>query len=207
MRALRWALFALLLLGFILLPFALLEDTMNAWVQQHLVQGAGGWWAVMGLVVLLLLADIALPVPSSLVLAAAGHLLGAASGSVVAFVGLSLASLAGYALGRWGAEPLAQRLVGEASLAQFGERMRRYGGWLLVAVHAVPVLAEASSILAGMAGMPLRRYLLFSSLGNAVVALLFAGIGAWATQPSSFLLLSLAAMALPLALAALLTRR
>lgn len=207
MRWLRWSLFALLLLGFILLPFALLEDAVNAWVQQHLVLGGRGWWAVMGLVVLLLLADIALPVPSSLVLAASGHLLGAASGSLVAFVGLSASSLAGYALGRWGAEPLAQRLVGEASLAQFAERMRRHGGCLLVAVRAVPVAAEASSILAGMAHMPLRAYLTFSSLGNAVVALLFAGIGAWATQPSSLLLLSLAAMGLPLALAALLRRR
>lgn len=202
---LRWSLFTALLLGFILVPFFVLEDDMNAFVERTLHSGVSMTW-VTAAVVVFLLADIVLPIPSSFVLATAGFLLGGTVGTLVCFVGLSSASLAGYALGRWAGEPVAQRIVGAAQLARFRERSARHGDWLLVAFRALPVLAEATTLLAGMARMPLPRFAVLVSLGNGVVAALYAWIGAVSAGQSSFLIASAGAMALPVLLMAVARR-
>lgn len=196
---LRWALFSALLLGFILLPFLVLEEQMNAIVQGTL-QSDRSLAIVTAAVVLFLLADIVLPIPSSFVLATTGFLLGAGLGTVVCFIGLSCASLAGYAIGRYAGDPVAQRIVGRAELDRFSALSRRHGDALLVAFRAMPVLAEATTILAGTARMPLGRFLGLVSIGNLVVAALYAGIGAISASRSSFLMVSIAAMLVPVAL-------
>lgn len=196
-RVLRWSLFCALLLGFILLPFFVLEEQMNAVVQDTL--HADRSLAIITLaVVVFLLADIVLPIPSSFVLATTGFLLGALWGTAVCFIGLSCASLAGYALGRYAGGPLAQRIVGRAELARFSALSQRLGDALLVAFRATPVLAEATTILAGTARMPFARFLVLVSIGNLVVAALYAGVGALSASRSSFLTLSVAAMLIPL---------
>lgn len=196
---LRWSLFSALLLGFILLPFFVLEDQMNALVQDtlHVDRSLA---IITAAVIVFLLADIALPIPSSFVLATTGFLLGAGLGTAVCFVGLSCASLAGYALGRYAGDPVAQRIVGRAELDRFSALSRRHGDALLVAFRAMPVLAEATTILAGTARMPLGRFLGLVSIGNLVVAALYAGIGAISASRSSFLMVSIAAMLVPVVL-------
>ena len=202
---LRWALFSALLLGFILLPFFVLEDQMNAIVQGTL-QSDRSLAIVTAAVVVFLLADIALPIPSSFVLATTGFLLGAGLGTAVCFIGLSCASLAGYAIGRYAGDPLAQRIVGRAELDRFSALSRRHGDALLVAFRAMPVLAEATTILAGTTRMAPGRFFGLVSIGNLVVAGLYAGIGAFSASQSSFLLVSIAAMVVPV-LVVLVVRR
>ncbi|HMR71407.1 MAG TPA: hypothetical protein PKA84_14365, partial [Rubrivivax sp.] len=107
----RWTLFALLLAGFVLLPFVLLDARMAALAEGALHAGRSAGYVTL-VVVGLLLVDIVLPIPSSFVLATAGYLLGAGFGALACFVGLSCASAAGYALGRLAGEVAARRIVG-----------------------------------------------------------------------------------------------
>lgn len=192
----RWAVFVVLLLAFILVPFFVLEGRMNALVQETLHSNASVLLITVAVVVFLL-ADIVLPVPSSFVLTTTGYLLGFGLGSAVCFVGLTCASLGGYALGRYAGGPLAQRVVGRAQLERFADLSQRYGDALLVAFRAMPVLAEATTILAGISRMPLPRFLLVVSIGNAVVAAVYAWIGAVSASQSSFLIASVASIVLP----------
>jgi len=194
--ATRWGVFVVLLLGFILVPFVLLEGRMNELVQHTLRSEASIAWITLA-VIGFLLADIVLPVPSSFVLSTTGYLLGAGVGTVVCFVGLTCASLAGYALGRYAGGPLAQRIVGHAQLERFADLSRRHGDLLLVAFRAMPVLAEATTILAGISRMPPLRFMIVVSIGNAVVALVYAWIGAVSASQSSFLFAALASIVLP----------
>lgn len=192
----RWSVFVVLLLAFILVPFALFEGRMDALVQRTLRADASLALITLAVIVFLL-ADIVLPIPSSFVLTTTGYLLGLPLGTAVCFVGLSCASLAGYALGRWAGGPLAQRIVGRAQLERFAALSQRHGDALLVAFRAMPVLAEATTILAGMARMPLPRFALVVSIGNGVVAVVYAWIGAVSADRSSFVLASVAAIVLP----------
>jgi uncharacterized membrane protein YdjX (TVP38/TMEM64 family) len=193
----RWGFFFALLLAFILVPFFFLEGQMNAIVQETLRSKSSVAWITLA-VVAFLLADIALPIPSSFVLATTGYLLGAELGTAVCFVGLTCASLAGYALGRYAGGPVAQRVVGKAQLERFADLSQRWGDMLLVAFRAMPVLAEATTILAGISRMPVLRFLVVVSIGNFVVALVYAWIGAVSASQSSFAFASVGSMVLPL---------
>lgn len=153
---LRWGVFVVLLLAFILVPFMLLEGRMNELVQQTLQSKASLAWITLAVIVFLL-ADIVLPVPSSFVLSTTGYLLGTGVGTAVAFIGLTCASRAGYALGRYAGGPLTQRVVGRAQLERFAELSRHHGDLLLVAFRAMPVMAEATTILATVDGQPRAR--------------------------------------------------
>lgn len=192
----RWSLFAALLLAFILVPFWLLEEGMQAWTQRTLLSGGSLAWVTLA-VVGLLLADIALPIPSSFVLASTGVLLGVGVGTLVGFIGLTAAALAGYALGRLAGQPLAERVVGREQLERFAALTTRHGEWLLVATRAMPVAAEAATLLAGTARMPLARFVLVTSIGNAIVALAYAWIGARAADERSFVFAFVACMLVP----------
>ena len=86
--AARWGVFVLLLLGFILVPFVLLEGRMNELVQATLQSKTSVAWITLA-VIGFLLADIVLPVPSSFVLSSTGFLLGLGVGTAVCFVGLT----------------------------------------------------------------------------------------------------------------------
>jgi membrane protein DedA with SNARE-associated domain len=173
---LRWMLLSCLVLALILVPFALWEEPINAWVARLLAPTAGRVTLAL-LVVVLLASDVLLPIPSSFVSAGAVSLLGAAQGSITIIVGMTGAAWLGYALGRFGGEPLARRLAGERELSRARSLMSRYGSWVLLVCRGVPVVAEASTLLAGTMRLPAWRFALATSLGNGGLACAYAAIG------------------------------
>ena len=193
---LRWTLLATLALAAVLVPFWLYEGPLTAWTERMLESGLSRW-ALAGSIAALLAGDLLLPVPSSLVATAAGYLLGFVPGVAAVWAGMTAGALFGYWLGVRPARPLLRRLVGAAELARAERAHARWGDWAVVVCRSVPVLAEASVVFAGAAGMPLRRFVLLAGLSNLGVAAVYAGIGAYALAVDSFLLAFAAAVVLP----------
>src|SRR5690606_19313900 len=52
--------------------------------------------------------------------------------------------------------------------------MQRFGGWVVLVCRGVPVLAEASTLLAGATRFAPLRFGLVTALGNAGLALAYA---------------------------------
>jgi uncharacterized membrane protein YdjX (TVP38/TMEM64 family) len=192
---LRWALAASLVLAFILVPFALFEDQVTAYASQALSRPPTVLLAL--LVAGLLASDPFLPVPSSLVGTASGALFGWVLGAVVAWAGMTLGCLLGFWLGRSVGRGGLLRFVGERELGRAEALAERFGGVALVVSRPVPVLAEASVLLAGAVGLPLRTMLLLTGLSNAGVSLAYAVLGAVAGGTGSFLLVFGAAVIVP----------
>lgn len=174
---LRWAALTFVVLALILVPFALWEDSLTA-LSARLLAPAAGRAVLAALVVLLLASDVLLPIPSSFVSAGAVALLGAAAGGAVIAAGMTLGGWTGYALGRWGGEPLAARIAGPSELARARVLMGRHGGWLVMVCRGVPVLAEATTLLAGATRVPPLSFALATTLGNVGLAGAYASIGA-----------------------------
>jgi uncharacterized membrane protein YdjX (TVP38/TMEM64 family) len=172
-RVLRWAALAALLLALILVPFALLEQPMNEWSAASM-NGDRQQALLAAATVLLLLADVLLPIPSSFVAAAAIGWLGPAAGGAAVWVGMTLAAFLGYAIGRFGGHGLVQRMVGAAELERAQRLMNRYGAWVLLLCRGVPVLAEASSLFVGATRLPFSRFLWVVALGNLGLAAAYA---------------------------------
>lgn len=200
----RWSLLSLGLLLLIVVPFLLFEQPITVWSEAALNK-QGSPWAITAALVGLLASDILLPIPSSFVATASGYLLGLWWGTVATWTGLMAGTMVGYALGLRYGRAVALRFVGEAELQRVAAAHERFGDTTIVALRAVPVLAEASVVLAGLSTMPLGRFVLLTALANLGIAVTYAAVGAFAVEANSFLLAFAGSIILP-GLAMLLAR-
>jgi uncharacterized membrane protein YdjX (TVP38/TMEM64 family) len=138
----------------------------------------GGWIAAAGGVGLLV-ADVALPVPSSLVMILHGALFGVVGGTLLSLAGALGAALFGFWIGRRGG-PLFARLVPEDERRRADALLQEWGDLAIVVTRPVPILAETMAILAGASPMGWGRLLLATLAGSLPAALLYALTGATA---------------------------
>lgn len=193
----RWFWLVLTVVAVILVPFFLFEEYFTALATQASSGGVSTSTAIVIIGTLLAL-DVFLPVPSSIVSAAAGVLFGFWAGTAVVFVGMTISCAIAYVVGAR-ATRLATRLVGDESIAKASRIAARYGLAAIAFSRPVPVLAEASVVFAGMVRVPPARFLLVCVLSNFGVAVVYAGIGAYSMNANSFLFAFLAAMSFPAA--------
>jgi uncharacterized membrane protein YdjX (TVP38/TMEM64 family) len=172
-RALRWTLVALALLALVIIPFVVWEQQLEAW-SEGLLASAGRRVVLAAAVTLLLALDVVLPIPSSVVAAAAVVALGPALGAASIWLGLSSGAVLGYALGRIGGRALVRRVVGDRELGRAERLSERLGSVVLVVSRGVPVLAEASALLAGSLAMPFVRFALVVGASNLGLSLAYA---------------------------------
>ena len=156
-------------------------------------------FAAAAMIVAALTLDVFLPVPNGVTNTLAGAAFGFALGTFVIWLGLMGGSTAGYALGRWGARPLAARLLGADDLERAHRIAERAGPVALIVSRPVPILCEMTPIAAGIAGMAFGHFLFAVALGNLGVGVVYAAIGAAAVERTSTELLMLGAIGVPLA--------
>ncbi len=194
--AIRWSAVIALLLSLVLIPFWLAGSAMDEWALRTIgsLETNG---LVAGLIVALLALDILLPIPSSLTSIAGGAFLGWPMGALASFVGLTLGCCLGYAIGAKGGRAGLVRLVGESEVARFEGIAAKHGVWALAISRAVPVLAEASVLLAGAAAVPMGRFLMITSLSNLGIAFVYSVAGAAANHATAFLFAFVVAVCLP----------
>ncbi len=192
----RWGLVGAALLSLILVPFAWFGDELDAAVTPWLRSAPPLAFALGS--VGLLAADFALPVPSSVVATAAGGQLGLGAGMLVVFAGLQLGCAIAWAAGRWIGKPAIDRLVDSLEQQRAGRWLSGPGGLsFLAASRAVPVLSEATTLLAGSMRMPFARFFAVTGAANAGLSFTYAGIGALSSHTGSIALLVLGAIAPP----------
>jgi membrane protein DedA with SNARE-associated domain len=102
---------------------------------------------------------------------------------LVATLGAVLGSLAGYLIGAWGGRPLLDRYgryvhIKPADLDRADAWFARYGDWAVFFGRLVPLVRALINYPAGVARMPIGRFLLFSALGSLPwnAALLLGGL-------------------------------
>lgn len=184
------------LLAVFIVPFVLFEETMLAWVAW--LRASDLALATLGAALTgLLVADIFAPVPSSLIGVVLGGTFGAAGGTLLCWLGLMGGVLVGYAAGRRLGRPLVRAAAGPADLEVLDRLVARHGLWALVLLRAVPVLAEASVIVAGAARLRPARFTAVMALSNLGVSLVYAQLGALGLQAGSMLMALAGAIAVP----------
>ena len=130
----------------------------------------------------LLIADVALPIPSSGVMIAHGALFGIWTGAILSLVGSVGCSLVGFAIGRAGRDQV-RRFVSDAEYARASRLFDRWGMAAIVATRPVPVLAEVMSIIAGTAPtLGWWRITVSSIVGALPAVIAYAVAGHLATE-------------------------
>jgi uncharacterized membrane protein YdjX (TVP38/TMEM64 family) len=173
----RYLLFTLGLMLLLLLAFGVVEalnvtvlSDPDSWLDRGGVPAAA-----LGLG--LLLFDVFIPVPSSVIMIANGALFGILLGTVLSLVGSTGAALTGYWTGRRG-ESVVARFISAEERDQAAQLLHRWGLFAIIISRPVPILAETIAIIAGVAGIGWRRVLLAALIGGVPAALLYAIAGA-----------------------------
>jgi uncharacterized membrane protein YdjX (TVP38/TMEM64 family) len=123
----RWTVLWVVIVALVLIPFFLFEDWFNALALQ-IASGTTSRRTAAALAAGLLTFDVFLPVPSSLVSAAAGVVLGFWPATALIWSSMTLACLLGYGFGR-GAAGAARRFVGEPGIARATRLAADYGNY------------------------------------------------------------------------------
>src|SRR5215216_7345325 len=100
----------------------------------------------------LLIADVVLPVPSSLVMVAHGALFGVVQGTILSLFGSVGAAMFGFGIGRRGGK-LLERVVTPAERARANSLLQRWGALAVIVTRPVPLLAETVAIIAGTSSL------------------------------------------------------
>jgi uncharacterized membrane protein YdjX (TVP38/TMEM64 family) len=182
----------------ILVPFALWGDTLDRaaplWMMQHhsvmLIAAVG---------IALLVADVLLPIPGSVVSMALCWTLGPLWGGASVAVGLTLSFALGYALGRLAPHERIRQWVGPALWDAVARKARHQALWWIVVARPLPLLAEMSALLAGVWRVPPLRALSVAALSSVTVASLYAGSAWLGTNVPGLAITLLATLALPAA--------
>lgn len=147
-------------------------EAIRAWVQ-----GAGPW-APAALVGVMVLQQLLPLFPGGLLMALSGVLFGVPVGFAVTVLGTLGASGACHVLGRGPGRLVVHRFAGELRMRGIEARLAHRGVPTVVAVRAFPFLPSyAVSYAAGIAGVPLRTYLIGSVLGTAPGNFLYVLLG------------------------------
>ena len=160
---------------------------MEAWITAVMED-----YGYAGIFFLILLENIFPPVPSEIVLTVGGFMTTAAGLSITGVVAASTAgSVAGavilYYIGRWLS---VERL--EGLVEKYGKWLRikkddlhkadawfdRYGVWAVFFGRLVPVVRSLISVPAGMSGMKVKMFLLFTTAGTLIWNTILVVIGA-----------------------------
>lgn len=170
-QTVRAGLFLLFVLTLVCLPFAVFGEEFVLPLLKTREQQVG---ALTVIAVALLAVDSVAPVPATLVImylaAKAGWLAGVIGGTI----GMSAGVLAAAWLGRVAVGRIAPRFFPDAEIARLRGSLQRRLGLTLACLRSVPVLAEASVIIAAAMGIPMRRIVLVTLVPNFLVALVYS---------------------------------
>jgi len=182
---------AVLVLG----PFVLWGDQFaerfdvektNTWLME-----LGRAWAWLGGIGLLL-SDLVLPIPGTVVMSALGYVYGPWLGGIFAVTGSMLSGILAYWLCWKLGRPAAEWIAGKEDLAR-GEALfgGKAGGWMVALSRWLPIMPEVIACLAGLVRMPCRRFLMALGCGSLPLGFTFATIGDWGHEnPAVALVLS-----------------
>lgn len=169
----------LIILSGIIVPFLIWGARFDAAFSlegaREWMEGYGRWAWAAG--ILLLIADIALPVPSTVVMSALGWMYGWWLGGLISAAGSMLSGIIAYAACRWIGRGAARWIAGEEGLRRGEEIFEKRGGWLVALSRWMPVMPEAVACLAGLSRMRLRVFLPALACGSVPTGFVFAFIG------------------------------
>lgn len=174
----NWLVFGALAV-FVIVPFLVWGDWFTELLSEdgsiELLRNYGPWaWAVG---ILLLIGDLFLPLPATVIMAALGYLYGPVWGGLLSAFGSFLSGLLAFGLCRSLGRKGALWILGEKDLEKGERTFRKNGGWIVAISRWLPVLPEIVACMAGLNQMRWRNFTIALACGSIPLGFVFAYIG------------------------------
>ncbi len=174
----RWVVLVLRVAAFVVASKLLIENVLglsvdgqvSAWLD---AAGPGSVAAI----VMLLAADVVLPVPSSLIMLLSGAAFGVFWGGMISLAGSLAGEWLGFELVRRYGRRASSAIIGDDELARLGAFFDRYGTAAIVMTRPLPIVMETFSVVAGLSAMSRWTFLAASLAGTAPIVFVYAYAG------------------------------
>ncbi|MEP0355997.1 MAG: VTT domain-containing protein [Paraglaciecola sp.] len=112
------------------------------------------------IVIVILLSDLLLSIPTLATVILSGYFLGHTYGAVASLIGLMLIGILGYILSYYHGEKIEKRILpSENQRLEARQNFKKHGYSMILFSRAIPMLPEISACLAGMTNMPFKKFL------------------------------------------------
>lgn len=146
------------------------EEGTIGWLNEY---GQGAWLAA----IVLLMADLLLPLPATLIMSALGYIYGPVAGGFIATIGSFMAGALGYWTCRLVGENAAIAFLGEKDFERGKKISDRIGGWVVALSRWLPVFPEVIACMAGLTRMPPYKFHLALLCGSLPMGFIYAIVG------------------------------
>ena len=185
----RYAIVATVIAILILVSFLLVEALGIPLLTDPSEDIRGGGWVAALIGGGLLLADVFIPVPSSVIMIAHGAAFGVLGGFLLSFAASVGGAMIGWWVGNRGS-PVMNRIITPREKRQANTFILRYGLLAIIISRLLPIVAETVAIMAGTTDIGWKRMLVATSIGAVPPALVYAIAGSATTDFSSGLLVT-----------------
>ena len=146
------------------------QEGSIAWLNKY-----GSWaWAAA---IVLLMGDILLPLPATLIMSALGYVYGTLTGGIISATGSFMAGSAGYWLCYVMGEKAALKLLGEKDYERGKRLSHSVGGWVVALSRWLPVFPEVIACMAGLTRMRATHFHLALLCGSLPLGFTYAYVG------------------------------
>jgi len=119
------------------------------------------------------------PIPSEIVLLAAGIIWGFIMGGIMGVIGSMVAAILCYYVSKKGGRPIAEKFVGVSALNMADDLIQKYGTGAIVVARFLPFVAfDPISYASGLVEMDVKKYSLGTFLGSIPRAFFYSWLGA-----------------------------
>jgi uncharacterized membrane protein YdjX (TVP38/TMEM64 family) len=175
----RFFLLFIALAAIVLIPFFIWGDTLMAffsWEQSlEWLSGYGAWaWAIA---IVLLIADLFLPLPATVIMSALGYIYGPVLGGLLSAAGSFASGVLAYWLCRMLGENAAIWVLGKKEYERGKKISAQIGGWVVALSRWLPVFPEVVACMAGLTRMPAKNFYLALASGSLPLGFIYAFVG------------------------------
>jgi uncharacterized membrane protein YdjX (TVP38/TMEM64 family) len=167
------------LVAIVLIPFFIWGDTLMAFFSwEHSLdwlRGYGEWaWAIA---IVLLIGDLFLPLPATIIMSALGYIYGPLVGGLISAVGSFASGALAYWLCRMLGENAATWVLGKKDYERGKKISAQVGGWVVALSRWLPVFPEVIACMAGLTRMPVMNFYIALACGSLPLGFIYAIVG------------------------------
>ncbi|MFX1259704.1 MAG: TVP38/TMEM64 family protein, partial [Promethearchaeota archaeon] len=137
-----------------------------------------GIFGIILFLVIMTIQGLIVPIPSEIVLLAAGMIWGWLWGGLLGIAGSMLAAILCFYVSRKGGRPLAEKFVGESALEMADDLIEKHGMIAIILARSLPFISfDAISYTAGLVDMDIKKYSIGTLIGTIPRAFFYSYLG------------------------------
>jgi len=137
-----------------------------------------GFWGILLFIVVMAIQGLIVPIPSEIVLLAAGIIWGVLGGGVMGIIGSMAAALLCFYISKKGGRPLVKKFVGEKAIDLADNFIHKYGMGAIIVTRFLPFIAfDPISYVSGLVDMDIKKYSIGTLIGSISRAFFYSWLG------------------------------